>query len=69
MGVSQNRHRSGLRDRVDTAELYIDLQTDVGEVLRICSAAFHALQALCCYATLQRISEYTIIEIDVADKQ
>lgn len=52
--VRQERHRSWIRDGVDTTQLDVDLKTDVREVLRLGLFAFMALQALGCYSSLRR---------------
>ena len=46
MGVCQNGDGAGVRDCVDTAQLHVDFQANVREILQFRARALGALEAL-----------------------
>ena len=53
LGIGQERHRAGIGDGVDPAQLDVDLEANVREVLRLRLFALVALQALSSYSSLK----------------
>lgn len=53
LGIGQERYRSGIGDGVDPAQLDIDLEANIREVLRLRLFALVALQALSSYSSLK----------------
>lgn len=51
--VRQESYRSGIGDSVDAAQLDVDLEADVREILGLGLLALMTLQALGCYSGLR----------------
>lgn len=51
--IGQERYGSGIGDGVDSAQLDVDLETNVCKILWFGVSAFVTLQALSCYPNLR----------------
>ena len=51
--IGQERYRTGIRNGVDPAQLDVDLEADICEILWFCVSAFMTLQTLSCYPNLR----------------